>query len=202
MKNIYKLMILFLVIVSHMWGIDIAKYQNAECTDRAYEFATKTTPNPQNDKKGVENERTEDLQYITGIGTTTCCCKEQILGLFKEKTGDITGRVNPAMDTLTQSLMNQLRASDIKILELVNLKYANTLYSFYDIGTGVKTNELNLKANDDGCQEAAFKFEYKGKGERAKYYRDGLLKEILVVLKKWKGISEAGTEKNIQEMVE
>ena len=170
------------------------KMKNPEsCLDRAYDFAV------DKDKESLDGDRDNDKQYT--VINAQCCCALQINNLFKEKTIEMTGRVNPAMDTLTESLRNQLESSDLKIKELVHLKYANSLYSFYDKdGVAMQQNELDMYTDGDGCLDK-FTFRIPEK-DRKNVYREGILKEVLAMLHEWKGASEMLIEKNMKEMIE
>jgi len=185
LKNI----IILTILISYSYAVD-------PCLDRAYKFATNKT------KSVLTAERKEDTNYI--FVDSECCCTYNILSLFSEKTKKITGRVNPAMDTLTKALVHQLKASDEKIKELVHLKYANALYSFYDKdGVKMKQKKLDLKPAGDGCQEPfVFRKLKKEDKKRKSIYREGILIEILSTLHHWRGTRETEIEKNMRGMVE
>ena len=155
------------------------------CLDLSYLRATGET------QATINQERINDLQYT--FSDHKCCCTEEILNLFRTETHDITyGRVNPAMDLLATSLRNQFLVSDLKIKLLVNLKYVNSLYSFYD-----KEKENNatvvLKSNVDGCKPFIFKARLHG--DRKKIYREGILLEMLDYLDSWDKIEQTLVER-------
>jgi len=184
-----KYIMILVIVISYSHSVD-------PCLDRAYKFATSKT------KSDLDAERKEDLSYI--FVDPTCCCTYNILSLFEDKTEDITGRVNPAMDTLTKALVHQLKASDEKIKELVHLKYTNALYSFFDKdGVKMKQKKLDLKPAGDGCQEP-FKFRVLKKDDkkRKSIYREGILLEILSTLHHWRDIREIQIQDNMKGMVE
>ena len=177
-------------------GLTILNFQYLSadaCSDLAYTRATGDT------ESSLNSQRTQDLLYVCP-GDVTCCCSGDILDTFKDDTEDIThNRVNPAMDLLAESLRNQFEASDLKIKELVNLKYVNALYSFYDTDTNSKSSTFTLESDVDGCG-TPFVFPIKHHIDRKKLHREGILKQILEVLHHWKNTSDVQTLKNIKEL--
>jgi len=98
-------------------------------------------------------DRTKDLVYI--FIDPLCCCNLKILELFKDHTKNIAERTNPATDNIMKVLASNLETNDLKVKRLVNLKYANSIYSFYDLN---KTQVEQLKKerekptmNGEGC---------------------------------------------------
>jgi len=170
-----------------------------KCLDKSYESAIGY------DRQGIKQERKKDLDYSSCIDPK-CCCTEQIKSLFKKDTKRITQkRVNPATDYLIEALRNQRVASDIKIEELVYLKYVNSIYSFYDKdGKKMKKKKLTMPAsNDDGCKETiTFRKLEAADLKRKGVYREGLLKEILAMLHAWEKSDDMIVEKNMIEIVQ
>jgi len=174
---------------------EIFKYTLGDkCLDKSYESAIGKK------KKAIEQVRQKDLEYSSCMDPT-CCCTIGIQNLFKDKTESMThDRVNPATDQLIEALRNQRVASDIKIEELVYLKYINTIYSFYDgEGEEMKNKKLNMpKNNHDGCKEPiTFRKLTTEDLKRKGVYREGLLKEILAMLHAWGKSDDMISEKNM-----
>ena len=169
-----------------------------DCLTKSYKSAIGVT------KERIEDERKEDLNYSSCAGLM-CCCSSQIKGLFKEKTKDMTHkRVNPAVDKLIEALRNQRQASDIKIEELVHLKYVNALYSFYDEnGTEMKKEKLTMPdSNEDGCEKEIIFRKLEAKDLiRTDVYRQGILKEVLALLHAWEKSEKMIVEKNMIKIV-
>jgi len=149
-----------------------------------------------------KDDRKNDLDYSSCIAQgVLCCCTSNIISLFKDKTKDITrNRVNPAVDNLIKALKNQRLASDIKIEELVHLKYANALYSFYDKdGEKMKKKKLTMP---NGCRDEIKFRELKAEDKKRKgVYREGLLKELLAMLHAWGKSDDIITEKNMIKVI-
>ena len=167
------------------------------CLDKAYPSAIGET------KESIDGVREEDLNYSI-FSAGKCCCSSQIKGLFKEKTKKIThDRVNPAVDLLIQSLRNQRMASDIKIEELVHLKYVLAIYSFYnEDGKEMSNKELSMPANDDdGCKPVITFLKPKDLNRKG-VYREGILKEMLAMLHAWKKSDKIIAEKNMIKLVQ
>lgn len=187
-KNMLKILFLSLIISQVTLLAD-------NCLEKSYKSANID-----------KDDRKNDLDYSSCIAQGLwCCCTSNIISLFKDKTKDITRkRVNPAVDKLIKALKNQRLASDIKIEELVHLKYANTLYSFYDKdGEKMKKKKLTMpKDDDDGCKDEIKFRELKTEDkDRRGVYREGLLKEMLTMLHTWRKSDDIITEKNMMKLV-
>lgn len=140
----------------------------ADCTQRAYSLGVGES------KSSLALERASDKIYLTG----SCGCYAVVNTIVKSTTLGITeNRVNPATDLLIESLKNQLVDSDTKIRELVNLKYVNSMYSFYDKQDGKGSV---LSSSVDGCGE---NFVFPATLNAKPQYRQGILLEIVSVLK-------------------
>jgi len=199
MKRVLTYMWLYLLLSSYVLmgsfynDKQILEYQLGDwCMDKAYPSATGKT------KKKIENERKKDLEYASCFDPV-CCCSSQIISLFKKKTKSMTyDRTNPATDFLIEALRNQRVSSDIKIEELVHLKYANAIYSFYDKdGEKMKKEKLMMPTDDeDGCVDTiTFRKLNLGDLDRKGVYREGMLKDILALLHAWQKDSKM-VEKN------
>ena len=188
-KNMLKILFLSLVISQVTLLAD-------DCLEKSYSSANIN-----------KDDRSKDLDfslcYLRNFGQ--CCCTYNIVSLFKDRTKDITrNRVNPAVDNLIKALRNQRLASDIKIEELVHLKYANALYSFYDKdGEKMKKKKLTMpKDDDDGCKDEIKFRKLKAEDKKRKgVYREGLLKEMLTMLHSLGKIDDIITEKNMIKVI-
>ena len=112
-------------------------------------------------------------------------------------------RTNPAVDFLIEALRNQRVSSDIKIEELVHLKYANAIYSFYDKdGEKMKKKKLTMpKSDKDGCVDTiTFRKLKLEDRERKGVYREGMLKDILALLYARDKGDKMIVEKNMMKM--
>jgi hypothetical protein len=187
MKLIYRYSLISMIVFQVLWAED--------CLDRSYGFSVNGMT-----ENSLKNRRAQDLIFSPFINLS-CCCDRDIINLFKKESKEITHRVNPAMDTLTKALRNQLESSDLKIKELVHLKYVNALYSFYDKdGAAAAKPVLDMEPDGDGCiDEFTFKVPVKN---RKQVSREGILKEILSTLYKWKDTRDILMGKNMIEMVE
>ena len=188
-KVMHKLVLKGLLLGLFMGQCEL---QAKDCLDLSYESA-----------KVNKTDRTKDLDYskCQSKNPGACCCTSNIIELFKDKTEDITRkRVNPAVDTLIKALKNQRLASDIKIEELVHLKYVNTIYSFYDKdGEKMKNKKLNMpKDDDDGCEEEIkFRELTTEEKNRQGVYREGLLNDVLAMLHAWEKSDKMIRNKNM-----
>jgi hypothetical protein len=164
-----------------------------DCLTKSYRAAIGTT------QTNIEQTREDDLQY--NFTDLSCCCTKQINALFQKKTESMTHRVNPAVDRLIEALQNQRKASDIKIEELVHLKYVNTMYSFFDKDP-MKNEKLRMPddtQNEDGCQDEIV-FRKADETNRKGTYREGILKEILTMLHAWEKSEKMIVNKNMIKM--
>jgi len=187
-KNMLKILFLSLIISQVTLLAD-------NCLEKSYKSANID-----------KDDRKNDLDYSSCIAQgVLCCCTSNIISLFKDKTKDITRkRVNPAVDNLIKALRNQRLSSDIKIEELVHLKYANTIYSFYDKdGKKMKKKKLTMpKDAEDGCKdEIKFRKLTTEDKNRKGVYREGLLKEILDMLHAWGKSDDMIAKKNMIKII-
>lgn len=172
MKKVIFLLLYFHTILS------AANLQS--CLDRAYILAL-----DQNWSE-VNASRTQDGSNFNFSvnGDFGCCCKGWIKSYIKDITLDITeNRVNPATDILLKSLRNQFKSSDVKIRELVNLRYINSLYSFFTYDS----NDSSLTSSVDGCGEP---FKFKGVSGSGRWRREGLLLEMINTLHEWSAMND------------
>jgi len=188
MQNIWKP---FLLMSMMAQGLLAEEY----CLDTSYKSAIGET------QKGIKSIRDVDLDY-SNFSDAQCCCSAQIKGLFKEHTKKMMKRLNPATDNLIKALRNQRMASDIKIEELVHLKYVLAMYSFYnEDGKKMGTEKLTMP-DEDGCiGTITFRKLEKEDLERKGVYREGILKEILAMLHAWGKSDKMIAEKNMIKMV-
>ena len=163
----------------------------SKCLDKAYVKSTG------DDKATLDSEREAELVF--GCEGEPCClCGSEIVSLFEQDTKDITqNRVNPATDNLVESLRNQYEASDLKIKELVNLKFVNSMYAFYD----KKDKSVSpTMSDDDHCME--FSFDAGEKSMRDELFREGILLETIETLHHWRTSSDSLILKNCKEVSE
>lgn len=193
LKDIYVGLSILLIVVSVTYATDYSPNcgNKSQCLDKAYRKSTG------DDEKTLNSERTSELNFVC-TGEPCCQCGMQIVKIFEDDTKDITqNRVNPATDNLVESLRNQYEASDLKIKELVNLKFLNSIYSFYDKKN--KSITANISDNDH-CMD--FSFDAGESLRRDELFREGILLETLktlhylrtssdaLIIKNCKGVSE------------
>jgi len=189
MQNIWKPFLLLFIIAQE----SLAKEY---CLDKSYQSAIGMN------EKNIKKIRKEELDY-SDLSDPNCCCSAQIKGLFQESTKDMMDiRLNPATDNLIKALRNQRMASDIKIEELVHLKYVLAMYSFYnEDGKKMGTEKLTMP-DEDGCiGTITFRKLEKKDLERKGVRREGILKDILSILHAWGKSDKMIAEKNMIKMV-
>lgn len=86
-----------------------------------------------------------------------CCCNNEILDIFKERTEQENQRVNPATDTMLVSLGEYEKTIRYSIKQVRNLKQINAMYSFPEPKT-VRNNaaEPVFPGLSGGCEPLDF----------------------------------------------
>lgn len=79
--------------------------------------------------KSLSDNRGEDAKF-TYAPEETCCCKDEILGMFSDRTERENSRVNPATDTMLKSLAEYEKTIRYAIKQVLNLRQINAMYSY------------------------------------------------------------------------
>jgi len=102
----------------------------------------------------LSKNREDDLKF--SYTDETCCCKDDILELFRDRTSSENDRVNPATDTMLKSLAEHEKTIKYRIKQVENLKQINAIYSMPEpiIMSPVQPSDNNYSS--EGCQPLDF----------------------------------------------
>lgn len=105
------------------------------------------------DTATLSDNRDADVKYEHE--DETCCCKDKILELFKDRTEAENKRVNPATDTMLKVLAEYEKTIRYAIKEVEDLKQMNAIYSMPEIKIMSSVSPDN-NYSTDGCQPLDF----------------------------------------------
>jgi hypothetical protein len=105
----------------------------AECTDLSYTEPRDYLDDAYHEALGqsrssISTERITDLI----LPTAGLCALAPVNTTVTQHSIAIGRRLNPATDNIIKALSYNLETSDLKVRKIINLKYANSIYSFYD----------------------------------------------------------------------
>jgi len=124
-------------------------------TDKAYDDTVYQNSN------SLDKSRIEDSEF--SYFDPFCCCNDWILDLFRERMEKDNKKVNPATDTLINSLSMMYESIDLMLKEVKNLRVTNGIYSFRDKGEYEATSvmpEVEVSDPDaQGCRALDFRNE-------------------------------------------
>lgn len=142
---------LALVALASSYGDE---YTERAC-DRVFHVNTSTLTNNRN----IDN----NFAYFDPM----CCCNDEILDIFKERTEQENQRVNPATDTMLISLGEYEKTIRYTIKQVKNLKQINAMYSFPEPKTIRESNASTSvsSGSSGGCEPLDFANE----ADREKY---------------------------------
>ena len=88
----------------------------------------------------------------------TCCCKDKILKLFRNRTEDENDRVNPATDMMLNALAEYEKTIRYTIKEVENLKQINAMYSMPEqvLMSPVPPDDEDNSTATKGCRPLDF----------------------------------------------
>ena len=135
---IIKKAFVFLSIISFAYSADIF-IENA--CKRVFYVDTNT----------LDAQRKDDLNFQ--FTDTKCCCNDKILSLFRDRTDNENQRVNPAVNTMLQSLAEMEKTIRLRVKEVENLKQINAMYSFDRIAYIQPKTKTKYEDSDISCRD-------------------------------------------------